>query len=75
MSKYKNLSGDSPIISYEIDLSSITIKFKGNYSYKYTYQSSGRQNIEKMKKLALSGKGLSSFISRNIKEKYSSKFR
>lgn len=43
--------------------------------YVYNYQSVGRENIEQMKKLAVAGEGLNSFIMRNIKWKYATKFR
>lgn len=38
----------------------------------YTYQSAGRANIERMKLLAASGRGLSTFISTTVRKLYAS---
>jgi hypothetical protein len=70
MERYKNLSGDSGILEYEIVKEGIKIKFKSGATYLYTYESAGASNIELMRQLALRGKGLSSFISRTVKAGY-----
>ncbi len=72
MEKYKNLSGKSEVNTFEIDSEddAITVKFKTDGTYVYNYQSTGASNIEKMKTLALKGKGLNSFISRFVKQRY-----
>ncbi len=72
MEKYKNISGKSKVNTYEIDTEedSITVKFQTDGTYVYNYQSTGASNIEKMKTLALKGKGLDSFISRFVKQRY-----
>ena len=70
MKKYLDLNKDSGIESYEISSDRISVKFKGGSVYAYSYQSAGRENIEKMKKLAKSGDGLNSFINLNVKYKY-----
>ena len=75
MQPYANLSGESGIISFESGPDYITIQFeKGEYTfYKYTYSSAGRDVIENMKNLALSGSGLNSYVSSN-KPPYDSKW-
>ncbi|HXA17149.1 MAG TPA: hypothetical protein VN380_09170 [Thermoanaerobaculia bacterium] len=65
MQAYLNLSGDSGIRSYEIGPSFIRVQFHRGDPYLYTYQSAGRDNVEHMKQLAASGKGLSTFISQH----------
>lgn len=74
MTPYKNLSGASNVVAYEIDIDSIKVQFQpGRWSiYIYTYQSAGSAAIESMKNLADQGHGLNSYISRN-KPGYSSK--
>lgn len=52
---------------------SITVQFNSGATYFYTYQSAGSSNVEQMKSLAIMGKGLNSFISRIVKNKYASK--
>jgi hypothetical protein len=75
MEKYKNLSGNSGVIAYTFGEYSITVQFSDGEVYQYTYESAGKRNVEKMKKLAIAGKGLSSFISRTVKERYAEKVK
>ncbi len=70
MEIYKNLNGNSGVTAYELGSDSITIEFTDGAVYQYTYQSAGKRNVEKMKKLAVAGKGLSSFVAQQVKERY-----
>jgi hypothetical protein len=38
--------------------------------YRYSYESAGRENVEEMKRLAVQGHGLNSFINRRVKYLY-----
>jgi hypothetical protein len=67
---YGNQSGGSGITGYEIGADFILVKFIGGSTYCYTYRSTGKRAIEMMKKLAKAGKGLSTYISQNIRDKY-----
>lgn len=73
MEKYKNLSGDSPINAYEIGPDFIKVEFLDGTTYLYTYESTGRDNVEHMKELAKAGGALSSFINNVVKEAYAEK--
>ena len=73
MERYKNLGGQSGVDSYEIAPDSITVKFKDGAVYLYTNASAGVQNIEKMKALAVAGRGLNSFINTTVRKSYASK--
>ncbi|MBV6410687.1 MAG: hypothetical protein GAKPKEKM_01509 [Rhodocyclaceae bacterium] len=75
MDRYKNLDGDSGVVGYEIADTSITVGFRDGSIYLYTYQSAGAENIERMKKLAIAGEGLNSFIIRVVRKGYASKLR
>ena len=72
MQPYKNLAGNSGILAYAIGKTFIKIKFKDGI-YNYTWSKPGKKKVEEMKKLAEKGKGLSTFISRYVKENYASK--
>lgn len=74
MQTYRDWDKDSNIEAYEIDNDSITVKFRdGQFKfYKYTTRSTSSSNISEMKRLALQGDGLNSFISKN-KPMYESK--
>ncbi len=69
MNKYKNLSGESPIIEYEILDYSIIVKFenkKGDIAcYEYTVNKIGGKFFEQVCVCAKEGQGLSTFISKN----------
>lgn len=79
MNNYKNLSGRSNVLTYQIDEDFILVRFMsvgrdGCDTYKYTTQSTGSYNIAYMKQLAIAGFGLNSFISTTIKKQYDSKW-
>jgi hypothetical protein len=73
MLRYANKQGSSGVIRYETGAEAIAIEFVGGDMYLYTYDSAGKKNVETMKKLARKGEGLSTFISREVKEKYERK--
>jgi len=75
METYKNLSGNSGVVAYEIGADSITVEFKDGTAYLYNDQSAGHENIEQMKLLARAGAGLNTFINQNAKEAYAVKLR
>jgi hypothetical protein len=70
MDIYLNKRRNSGILEFEIGYDYINVKFKNNSVYTYDNNSSGKENIEKMKKLALSGEGLNTFINKHMRDKY-----
>ena len=72
MKKYKDSSGTSGIIAYEIDATSIKVKFIPGAVYKYSYNKPGKLHVEQMKKLAKEGRGLATYISQYVKDAYES---
>jgi len=70
MIRYKNLEGHSGVTAYEPGPDRISVRFTDDRIYVYTYTSAGKHIIEKMKELAETGKGLSTYISRKVKDKY-----
>jgi hypothetical protein len=73
MKTYKNLSGKSGVLAYEVGKTYIRIKFSGDSMvYTYDYKRPGRQLVEQMKDLALKGKGLSDFIVEKVGANFSS---
>jgi len=73
MIPYKNISQKSGVKAYAIEPEGIKVEFENDGTYLYTYKSAGKAAIEKMKKLAQSGKSLSTFISQKIKDKFAKK--
>jgi hypothetical protein len=68
MKRYSNSA--SGVKAYEIGLNYILVKFNSFKIYKYSYSKAGTYKVEKMKKLALRGKGLNTYINRYAKYSY-----
>ena len=73
MKRYANASGHSGVTAYEMTQDGITVKFRDGHVYRYTHASAGRDNVERMKQLAAAGRGLSTFINRNMRDRHADK--
>lgn len=73
MQGYRNLDGDSGVTAYQIKDNAIAVQFRSGEVYEYTYASAGRGNVERMKQLARAGRGLSTFISQHVHDRYAAK--
>lgn len=59
------------MLSYEIGTDYVQVLFRdSDRIYKYSYVSAGEKHVEKMKRLAVLGIGLSTYISRYVKDNY-----
>lgn len=70
MQIYKNAGGNSGIRAYDIGGDYIDVKFSTGRVYRYSYGRAGKENVEEMKRLAMQGYGLNSYIMRNVKNDY-----
>jgi hypothetical protein len=72
MEPYLNLNGNSGVVAYEIGTDFIRVQFHDKPPYLYTYESIGRENVEEMKRRAIVGRGLATFINqhREVHEGY-----
>jgi hypothetical protein len=70
MKKYGNASGNSGVMAYEIGADWIKIKFRSDDSYTYSYTGAGMKNVEEMKKLAVKGEGLATYINKYVRDLY-----
>lgn len=75
MERYQNLGGDSGVAGYELRADQIRVQFKDGAIYLYTYGSAGANYVEQMKRLAIAGHGLNSFISTTVRKLYARKER
>jgi hypothetical protein len=74
MEQYKkNNSGTSGVEFYEIENDDIVVQFVDGRIYRYSYASAGKENVEKMKQLAIAGVGLTTYINQYVRDKYESK--
>ena len=74
MQRYKNRSGESGVVAYDIDAGQIIVEFRNGERYLYTEDSAGAANVAKMQALAQAGHGLSTFISQHVHDRYARKF-
>ncbi len=71
MQKYQNVGTKSSVEEFEIGKDYVLIKYyKTPKLYKYSYASAGKEKVEKMKELALSGQGLNGYINRFAEFEY-----
>ena len=72
MTPYKNLSGHSGVVAYAITAAAIHSRFREGDEPNYLYAAAGvgRANLEALKRLAQAGRGLSTFISRTVRDDY-----
>jgi hypothetical protein len=70
MKKYSNNSGKSGVLAYETGADWIKVKFIEGGIYRYSHQQAGRHHVEQMKILAEKGRGLSTYISQHVKDRY-----
>jgi hypothetical protein len=73
MQRYGNQSRESGVVAYDIDAGQITVQFRNGERYLYTEDSAGAANIARMQELARAGRGLSSFISQHVHDRYARK--
>ena len=73
MQRYGNQSRESGVVAYDIDAGQIIVQFRNGDRYLYTEDSAGAANISRMQALAKAGRGLSSFISQHVHDRYARK--
>ena len=73
MPRYANHSGQSGVIAYRLGKDAITVVFANGVRYRYTVDSAGAGNLARMRELAEAGRGLSTFISQHVHDRYASK--
>jgi hypothetical protein len=73
MQRYGNQSRVSGVVAYDIDAGQIVVQFRTGERYLYTEDSAGAANIARMQALARAGRGLSTFISQHVHDRYARK--
>jgi len=70
MRAYGNLSGNSGVKAYQIRDGEIEVEFVNGQAYRYDDASTGSGRVRKMQRLARAGRGLSTYISREVRGDY-----
>ncbi|WP_082954639.1 hypothetical protein [Acidihalobacter prosperus] len=76
MTPYLNLNGNSNVLAFEATEDSILVVFKSGACRKYLYNTArpGGAVVERMKVLAVQGRGLNSYINTTVKDRYANKW-
>lgn len=76
MERYKNLSGQSNVVAYELAQGSISVEFASGVYRTYVYDSNrpGPVMVAELQRLAVAGRGLNSYISSVVKSNFSRKY-
>ncbi|PJJ79140.1 hypothetical protein [Mucilaginibacter auburnensis] len=73
MQRYQSSNTNTGIIAYDILPDGISIKFRDGSVYLYTTESTGKEHLNKMEKLARKGEGLTTYINQHVRENYAEK--
>jgi len=74
-SRYGDVDRVTPsgVVAYEIRDDAIDIEFANGDVYRYDETSPGPVDLELMKRFARSGRGLTTYISKYVKDRYAAK--
>jgi hypothetical protein len=67
---YRHTGSDAGVIAYETGRDYIRVIFRGGGMYRYSYARAGVSHVERMKKLVKLGRGLTTYISKNVHDLY-----
>ena len=71
---YKNRNPNAGVSSYEIIDDAIILEFAdAKFRYVYNAVKPGAAHIDAMKRLALSGNGLTTYVNQHVRENYAAK--
>ena len=70
---YKNLTGRSSVVDFEMGPDWIKVIFSSGWAYTYTNSSAGKNNVTWMKRHAKRGEELCRYIHKYVKYRYENK--
>lgn len=73
MQPYANRSGDSGVVAFEVGRGWIKVEFANGTTYLYNAFEPGPAAVAEMQRLAKAGEGLSTYVSRVVKNRYAKK--
>jgi hypothetical protein len=71
---YRSTNPDAGVVNYEMLADGIILEF-GDQEYRYLYNSQkpGAEHVENMKRLAVAGDGLTTYVNQHVRENYAAK--
>ena len=70
MRQYGGHSRKHGVLAFEVQPDAIDVEFTSGWVYRFSYEKTGALRVERMKQLAESGHGLSTFINRHVRNRY-----
>ena len=71
--RYRNLSGHSGVVAYAILPDAVAVQFLDGTVHLYSHDCPGRRHVGRMKTLAREGRGLSTYITRHVGNRFSAR--
>ena len=75
MRQYGGHTRKHGVRAFEIQAEAIDVEFSSGWIYHFSYQKPGAPRVERMKQLAESGHGLSTFINKHVRNRFESRWR
>jgi hypothetical protein len=63
----------SGVIAFTLNDTSIDIEFRDGKRYRYDHATPGPKNVRAMKRLALAGQGLATYINQHVRDRFAAK--
>jgi hypothetical protein len=73
LQKYTDASHDSGVSAYALGPDFIDVEFRHDGRYRYDHRRPGRAHVQAMKRLAVRGQGLATYINRHVRDNYAAK--
>ena len=67
---YRHAGSDAGILAYETGRDYIRVRFRSGRISRYSHARAGASHVERMKELAKLGRGLTTYISKNVHDLY-----
>jgi hypothetical protein len=61
---------NSGVVAYRTGPDFIVLKYRDGGIYVYNYNRPGREHVDRMKELAIAGKGLTTYINQHVRDSY-----
>jgi hypothetical protein len=75
LQRYANRNGESGVVAFATGPRGIAVQFVDGAVYVYDLERPGRAHVTEMKRLARAGQGLSTYISREVRDNYAKRLR
>ncbi len=73
MQPYQSRSRNSGVVAFDLGEDSIELEFRDGSRYRYDAHRPGLEQVARMQQLALGGRGLTTFVNQNVRDRYAAK--